>query len=61
MLRTIGIASVVNDCAESFMSSELYSVSSPAVDVAIGPVLELFHQLSDVLFWIKDTDLKFKP
>lgn len=60
MLRTIGIASVVNNCAESFMSSEVYSTCCPAVDAATGPVLELFHQLSEVLFWIKDADLKIQ-
>ena len=42
------------------MHTEVYSDSCPAVDAAIGPVLELFHQLSDVLFWIKDTDLRVR-
>lgn len=42
------------------MDSEVYSVSCPTVDAAIGPVLDLFHQLSDVLFWIKDADLRVR-
>ena len=60
MLFAIGIAFVVNGCAESVMRSEVYSASCPAVDVAIGPVLELFNELSDVIFWIKDADLKIR-
>lgn len=42
------------------MAPEVYSVSCPAVDAAIGPVLDLFHELSDVIFWIKDADLKVR-
>lgn len=60
MLFAIGIAFVVNGCAESVMRSEVYSASCPAVDLAIGPVLELFNELSDVIFWIKDADLKIR-
>lgn len=48
----------VNGYAESVMVSEVYRASCPAVDAALGPVMELFHELSDVLFWVKDVDLK---